>query len=287
MKKEIRIQKWTRTIIRLVFFLAMPGSFVAGFSGVRYIFQQISVGGVIEFNSFLLALVVLAAFTILFGRFFCGYVCAFGSFGDFVYWLSGIIQTIIFKRKKQFTLPEKIIPWGQKVKYVVLLAVVVLCVLGVYDAVQGYSPWSVFSFFMALKPSLLTANYIPGLVILILIIAGMALKERFFCQFLCPLGAIFSLLPQLPFAFLKRDPENCLKGCSACKKKCPVDLKLEADGFRNGECISCDQCAAICPKHNLTRWDRKLVKKEFVAAILKAVIFFVIGGFAGLSRFWF
>lgn len=135
---------------------------------------------------------------------------------------------------------------------------------------------------MALKPRF--AGYLPGCILLLLIIVGMAFKERFFCQYLCPMGDLFSLLPHLPFANLKRDPENCIKGCSACQRQCPVGIKLESDGFKNGECIGCERCAGVCPKGNLNRWDRKLFRHEIIAVLIKAVLFFVIGLFAGLTR---
>ena len=224
----------------------------------------------------------LAGFTILFGRFFCGYACAFGSLGDFVYWISGVIQKKILKRKKQLVIPDRIDPWAQKIKYVVLAAVVILCSFGIYETLGGWSPWSVFSYFTSLKFHL--EGFLPGLILFLAIVIGMALKERFFCQYLCPMGALFSLLPQLPFSNLKRDPEQCIKGCSACKKNCPVNIKLEADGFLNGECIGCERCADICPKGNLTRWDRKLVRHEAVTVLVKAVLFFVLGILAGFSR---
>ena len=282
-KKKRKLQNTClRRLIQLAFFFLMPGSFVAGFSGVKYLFQQIGEGKVLEWNSFILTLVILCAFTIVFGRFFCGFVCAFGSLGDFIFWISGLFQKKLLKRKKQIVIPDTVNPWAQKIKYLVLAAAVMLCALGFSNAMGAYSSWTVFSFFLAFKPRV--TGFVPGLILLLLILAGMAFKERFFCQFLCPLGALFSLLPHLPFANLKRKPEECIKGCSACRKQCPVDIRLEQDGFKNGECIGCERCADICPKANLTRWDRKLLRHEAVSVLLKAILFFVLGLLAGLSR---
>ena len=61
-----------------------------------------------------------------------------------------------------------------------------------------------------------------GIGLLVLILLGMAVQPRFFCQFLCPMGAVFALLPVLPFARLHRQSDGCIPGCNACKQQCDV-----------------------------------------------------------------
>ena len=65
--------------------------------GVRYVIEQIRAGKPIEQNAFLVMLIALCGFTILFGRFFCGYACAFGTLGDGMYALSQWIQKKVKK----------------------------------------------------------------------------------------------------------------------------------------------------------------------------------------------
>ena len=284
-QRSIKRRGWLRAGVQALFFLTMPGAFVAGFSGVKHIFQWIGTGSVLQLDSFVLSLIGLAAFTVLFGRYFCGFVCAFGSLGDFVYWLSGLMQKKLFHRKKQFSLPEKVLPWGQKAKYFVLCAIVVLCGFGVYDRLTGWSPWDVFSRLTALKaPGM---KNLLGVVIFLLILAGMALQKRFFCQFLCPMGAVFALLSVLPFASLRRNSANCIPGCSACAKRCPVALKLAEDGTRSGECIACEACVDTCPRQNIGRWDLKKQEKwRWISILGKAALFFAMGVWLGFCRFF-
>ena len=66
--------------------------------------------------------------------------------------------------------------------------------------------------------------------------------------------------------------------------RCPVDIKLEIDGFRNGECIACEKCAGVCPRGNLTRWDRRLLKNELIAVVIKSALLFGLGAVLGLVR---
>lgn len=283
-KRRIQHKAWLRAAVQLVFFIAMPGAFVAGFSGVKYLFQWIGAGEVLQWNSFVKALVGLALFTILFGRYFCGYVCAFGSLGDGVYWLSGLVQRKLFHRKKQIRIPERLLRWGQKLKYLILAVIVLLCALGFYASLHGTSPWDVFSRLTAGK--LPSEGYLVGVVLFLLILAGMAVQERFFCQFLCPMGAVFALLPVLPWGMLRRDESGCIRGCSACEMQCPVRLKLKTDGVRNGECIACEKCTGVCPKGNISRLERRIFKQELVPVVIKAVLFFAMGSYLGFCRFF-
>ena len=280
-----RNRTWTRAAVQALFFVSMPGAFVAGFNGIKYIFRQMGSGGVLEINSFVLSLLGLSLFTILFGRFFCGYICAFGALGDFVYWISGLAQGKILKKKKQFSLPKKYVPILQKLKYLNLIFIVLMTALGLMNSLQGTSPWDVFSRITAFMPP--ADGYLIGIISLIAILVGMALQSRFFCQFLCPLGAFFAILPMLPFAQLHRDPDNCLPRCNACRNLCPADIKLEPDGRRNGECISCEKCVGICPKNNLTYHPASAIfKKEIWFVVFRAALFFAMGVWLGLCRFF-
>ena len=72
-------------------------------------------------------------------------------------------------------------------KYLLLILIAVLCALGVYGKLTGTSPWDVFSRLTALK--LPAAGYGAGIALFVLILIGMAAQPRFFCQFLCPMGA--------------------------------------------------------------------------------------------------
>ena len=282
-KRRNRRRSLTRAAIQLLFFVSMPGAYVAGFNGIKYIFRQLSGGGLLEWNSFVTALAGLGVFTIIFGRFFCGYICAFGSLGDFVYWLSGLFQKKILKKKKQVSIPQTVLPWLQKLKYVNLAFILIVTAMGWSGALQGTSAWDVFSRLTAFR--LPDRSFGIGILCLAVILVGMGIQSRFFCQFLCPMGAFFATLPILPFMALRRDPANCLKECNACRNTCPAGLKLEPDGLRSGECLSCEKCIGICPKNNLHYPAGRLFKKEVLYILFRAAVFFVLGAWTGLCRF--
>lgn len=275
--------RYLRAAVQLFFFIVMPGAFVAGFNGVKRIFLWSGAGQVLQLDSFVLSLIGLCAFTILFGRFFCGYVCAFGSLGDAVYALSGLVQKKLFKRKKQFAMPQQVCTMLQKLKYVILAGIIVLCATGIYSQLTGWNPWEVFSRLTSLK--LPQSGSALAIVIFAAILVGMALQQRFFCQFLCPMGAVFALLPVLPFSILHREEDSCIKTCNACKNTCPVSLKMHKTGVRDGECIACDACMDICPKGNLSRTTDRILPHRWMQVTVKAVLFFIMGMLLGFSRF--
>ena len=203
-KRDIR--RLARQIIQIIFFLWMRALYTSAFSGVRYVIEQIRAGKPIEQNAFLVMLIALCGLTILFGRFFCGYACAFGTLGDGMYALSQWVQKKL--KKKLPWVSEETGRKLQKMKYIVLLVLMLIYALGFTKKFHGTSPWEVFSMLYTGKiPDL---GYLAGWVIFVLILVGMCLKERFFCQYLCPMGAIFAWLPVLPFSVLDRDRSNCI-----------------------------------------------------------------------------
>ena len=153
----------------------------------------------ITWNSFLDITGLLLVVTILFGRHFCGYACAFGSLGDAMYELTVFIRQKVFHKKGRHGYPEKAVRILQKVKYILLAFLLLSILTGWYASLQGMSPWDVFSMLTARK--LPNASYKIGIILLVLILIGMCTQERFFCQFLCPMGAVFAMMPILPSAF--------------------------------------------------------------------------------------
>ena len=175
-QRDKKRRTWLRTGVQLFFFVSMPGAFVAGFSGVKQIFLHIGAGEVLSVDSFTLSLLGLCGFTLLFDRFFCGYACAFGSLGDAVWALSGLIQKKLFHRKKQLRLPERAVLLGQKVKYLLLAWLVALYVTRQEKMLTGASPWEVFSRLTALH--LPPEGFGVGIGLLVLILLGMAVQKQ-------------------------------------------------------------------------------------------------------------
>lgn len=289
--KPIRI---TNIIIKLFFFLVFPSAWATGFAGVKYLCEQIHSGKPIEMKAFLITFIALAGFTIVFGRFFCGRACAFGTYGDVLYGFGDLIRRKTRGKSgqkpggKSGTVKENAAAGALRyVKYIVLVAVCLLCITGYSGVVSGASPWTAFSHIRAGKFGMADTLSIVGMVLFVLLSIGMMVTERFFCRFLCPFGAVFSLLPMMPWSIVSRDRTACIRGCKACANACPARLQLpyrkagepddlpeEAKDYamQMGECFQCGRCAHVCPKANAGSFMLRSGTKGIVIDVCKAAL---------------
>ena len=153
-KNYLHLRRVVMIAIRAIFFFLFPTVFSASFAGIKYICTQIAAKQPLEMNAFLITLIAVVAFTVIFGRFFCGFACAFGTYGDVLYGIGQLIRgkKPFQKLVKTGMLPDRggiihpvlgiIFRFG---KYVVLIAAVALCFFNRANIITQLSPWVVFS----------------------------------------------------------------------------------------------------------------------------------------------
>lgn len=192
---------------------------------------------------------VFFLFGSLLGRFVCGWLCPFGLVQDLLH------KIPLFRKKKRLPL-HAVLKYG---KYVVL---VFLVFLGSAFLFEGFA--KVPAFCKYLCPSgtlfgaipLLAANemlrsqigalFSWKLGILLLILFFSIKFYRPFCQYLCPLGAIYGWFNRFSLVQIHWEQERCIS-CSACEKACPVSLSVK-EISRSPECIRCGRCIDACPE---------------------------------------
>jgi uncharacterized protein with FMN-binding domain len=229
--------------VQFLSFLLFPGLFLTVFNALRDVVVAL-VGGTFAFSTLsgsLVTLAVVLGVTILWGRFFCGYLCTFGALQEL---LSFAGSKILPGMRK---VPERVDKLLKYVKYAVLLAVVLLIWVLQLPVDSSLSPWGVFG---ALLSGNLTVmgQAVPtlgfGLLLAILILS--LFVERAFCRYLCPLGALFTPLSAARLFRIRRIESACT-GCQQCTRNCAMGLTVHEDGFvRSGECIDCMRCIAAC-----------------------------------------
>ena len=238
-----------RRMVQLAFFILLPALYGTVFSGIRQIYLAV-LHQSFEASLWLSIAEVAAVLpvTILFGRFFCGWMCAFGSYGDLIYRIS----SRIFPHKPKIS--RKADRLLKKMKYAILVFLVLLVWSFGVTAFHSASPWSVFGMLATVGKapdfSYVLTNLFLGFLLFLAITAGSALVERFFCRYLCPLGALFAPISKLRIVKIKKPTEHC-GSCSVCSRNCAMGIPLsETETVSSGECIQCMQCVSSCPRSN-------------------------------------
>lgn len=165
---------------------------------------------------------------------FCGWLCPFGA-----------LQELLNNLAQWLKVPQYRIPWGVHerlwpIKYIVFLGLFGLSLYSLSMA-ERFAEIEPFKTAIVLK---FWRSWPYVLYALLLLGAGLFV-ERFFCRYLCPLGAALAIPGRIRmFEWLKRWPE-CGSPCQRCAKECPVQ-SIHPEGHINvNECIYCMHCQEL------------------------------------------
>ncbi|MFC3568880.1 NosR/NirI family protein [Paracoccus sp. TOH] len=179
---------------------------------------------------------------------FCGWLCPFGA-------LQELSNTIARKLR----VPQIDLPWGLHerlwpIKYMIFLGLFGLSLYSLADAerwaeVEPFKTAIVLNFMREWGFVLFAlACLLPGLFI-----------ERFYCRYLCPLGAALAIPGRMRmFEWLKRWPE-CGSPCQRCANDCPVKAIHPEGQINVNECIYCMNCQVLY--HDDTRCPHMITQK--------------------------
>ena len=169
----------------------------------------------------------------LWGRgLFCGWLCPFGALQEFV----GLLAKKLSIR--QLKLQPQHHKAAQKIKYV-LLVLLVACSFYSLTLAEQLAEIEPFKTSITLN----FVRYWP-FVLYVIILLTLSLKiHKFYCRYLCPLGAGLAILGRYPlFKWLRRRDE-CGSPCQLCRnKKCEIDAINQDGSIDYGECIQCLEC---------------------------------------------
>jgi polyferredoxin len=223
------------------------------------------------------------ALTLIFGRFFCGWVCPLGSLID---------------AGRRFVGPTSSTPapGRRHLKYYLLFFLLAAAAFGL--PLAGYlDPFSILvrGFTFGVQPgldhaatTLFTWTYqeAPGWVntltepvyavlkrfilpfsdkvyalsvvslLMLLAVLGLSrLESRFFCRKVCPLGTLLALTARFPLLRLRGSSTEC-KQCRQCRTVCPMGAIDEHRAIASEECILCLDCLTHCPRDRFRyRWN--------------------------------
>jgi Na+-translocating ferredoxin:NAD+ oxidoreductase RnfG subunit/ferredoxin len=219
-----------------------------GFLSVSHITSAIEVGPRVFLEDFTLLLFVCFTVltTLLWGRVFCGYLCPFGALQDF-------LDRFVPERFKR-ELPAFLHKRALVIKYAVLVIVVLPALLGSTVSLFQYAePFGTVFF---LSPSI-------GLwSIAAIVLAAAAIIPRFYCRYVCPLGASLAIASVLsPFRI--RRVEQCTV-CKVCEQDCPTGA-ITGPTIDFKECVRCNICEIdLIERAGVCRHDMSTVRAQLV-----------------------
>ena len=223
--------RWVTLVITFVYLGFING----GFLSVSHITNTLSLGPSMILSDLPLLLIVLFTLvtTLIWGRVFCSSACPFGALQD-------LINRFV-PSKWQRTMPAAIHDKALYLKYAFLAVILLMAVF--------YSGVSIFQYFEPFGTLFFYSTSIVLWAILIAILLASVVVNRFYCRYVCPLGAALGVLSLVSLSRIKRVPQCSV--CKVCEHACPTGaIRLQHIDFK--ECVRCDVC------------ERKLIQKAGV-----------------------
>ncbi|MGA1830913.1 4Fe-4S binding protein [Rhizobium wenxiniae] len=165
---------------------------------------------------------------------FCGWLCPFGA-----------LQELTNNIAQWLKVPQLKLPWGLHerlwpLKYIIFLGLFGLSLYSVALA-EMFAEVEPFKTAIILK----FAREWPFVIFALTMLSAGLFIERFYCRYLCPLGAALAIPGHIRmFEWLKRWGE-CGSPCHLCAKECPVNAIHPEGKINVNECIYCMHCQEL------------------------------------------
>ena len=190
--------------------------------------------------------------TVLWGRLYCGRVCAFGA-------MTQMMDRVVPARMR-VDVPAWLERHAARVKYGLLGAVLLyFLTTGEISAYRYVEPFWMF-----------TGRASVGLwTALAILLVATVFVRNLYCRFLCPVGAALGLLSNLTVFRIKRWSE--CNNCTICEKACEWGA-IQGPAISVAECVRCDDCERLyadtkkCP-HWLILFKKKKATKIPVSVV--------------------
>lgn len=165
---------------------------------------------------------------------FCGWLCPFGALQEFIALAARRL------RIRQRRLPPALAGALSRSRYVILTA---LIAAAVFAPQIGEHLVEIEPFKTAITTTF--ARSWPYLAWCLALLAAGAFVYKFFCRFICPLGAALTVGGRLrQLDWLTRRSE-CGQPCQTCRSRCEYDAITRSGAIRYDDCFQCLDCVGI------------------------------------------
>jgi NosR/NirI family transcriptional regulator, nitrous oxide reductase regulator len=164
--------------------------------------------------------------TVLWGRLYCGRVCAFGS-------LTQLMDKVVPQRLR-VNVPRTLERRAGYIKYGILAAVIAYYLVTRDHLIFRYvEPFWMFTF---------QGNAVMWTMLAVLLTATLFVRNLY-CRFLCPVGAALGVISQVTTVFRIRRWSEC-GTCKICEKTCEWGA-IRGPQIVRSECVRCDDCERL------------------------------------------
>lgn len=240
------------------------------YGGLESLYSFMNNGSFIQkvFSGTMVLFALTLVLALLFRRSFCGLLCPFGALQEF-FAMSG---KKIFKRN--FEVNKNLDKYLRYAKYVILLITVVYAWKTAGLWMSPYDPWAAYAHLSEGISSLISENLV-GFILLAVTIVGSILYDRFFCKYLCPMGALYGIISKISPHKIVRNETKCIS-CNLCTKSCPMNIDVAKESsITSAECINCQLCLLSCPKEGCmeNKYYSNKLKPALVLTLVLAIFF--------------
>ena len=165
---------------------------------------------------------------------YCGWLCPFGALQELTNFVA-----------RRFNVPQIAVPHALHERLWVIKYTLFVVILGLsfYSMKDALILAEVEPFKTAISMRMMRSWPFVAFV-LALLVAGLFI-ERFYCRYLCPLGAALAIPAKLKvFDWLRRRPQ-CGRECRLCEQKCTVGAIDTLGRINPNECVLCLRCQVI------------------------------------------
>lgn len=182
---------------------------------------------------------------------FCGWLCPFGVLQEITAKLASVLQI------RQVRIAPALHHRLQKLKYLLLVILVGASFysLSLAERLAELEPFKT-------TVTLLFVRSWPFVLYAVLLLVTSLFIHKFFCRYLCPLGAGLAILGRFSlFKWLHRRRE-CGSPCQLCKVRCGIDSINRDGSIDYDECVQCMECIVILNSADQCAIERSAQKKQ-------------------------
>lgn len=230
----------------------------------------------------LVAVVVILAVTLLMGRAYCASFCPLGILQDVVIYIG---EKLGMKPKQS---PQNSL---KAIRFSILGLTVLTVILGTNLVLNLIDPYSLFGRITAgifrpittlinnglaaiLQnfniysvsyiniPAVSSTLFVITIALFLFLVILSLLKGRKYCNSICPIGSLLSLISERSVFRVNLDEDVCID-CKICEDQCRAGcIDVENHSIDNGRCTLCFDCIGVCPQSAISYTSQSKSEQE-------------------------